>query len=191
MATNQTSVQEKANALFMVYLMMGPERSLENLLDVCTDYGLKTSISALKQYSAKYNWQERLRETQNVVEVKERDDRVGMVVEMNARQARLGQAMQTLANQGLGRASRNLEQLSARDSVYLGDIGSKIERLAMGEATTRQEITNQMISPIIYNIVTMFQQVNVLDDREQRKREFAMGCDAILEQLVGPLDEIE
>ena len=61
----------------------------------------------------------------------------------------------------------------------------------MGDATTRQEITNQMISPIIYNIVTMFQQVNVLDDREQRKREFAMGCDAILEQLVGPLDEIE
>ena len=47
-----------------------------------------------------------------------------------------------------------------------------------------------MISPIVYNIVTMFQQVNLIEDKEQRQREFALGCDAILEQAVGSLEEV-
>ena len=99
--------------------------------------------------------------------------------------------MQNLSGRGLARIRDNITQLSARDSVMLGDVGSKLERLARGEATTRQEITNQMISPVIYNIVTMFQQVNLLEDREERQREFALGCDSILEQAVGPLDETQ
>ena len=189
MATNQTSVQEKANALFMVYLMMGPSRTLERLFEVCTDYGLKTSISALKQYSVKYNWQDRLQQTNDIVSIKTADNHASIIMEMNDRQSRLGKAMQGLAAVGLQQAERNPARLSPRDAVHLGDVGSKLERLAKGEATTRQEITNQMISPIVYNIVTMFQQVNMLPDPEQRQRQFAIGCDEILEQAVGPLED--
>ena len=191
MPINQTSVQQKANALFMVYLMMGPERTLEKLFDICTDYGLKTSISALKQYSVKFDWQSQLQEANQVAQVKQKQDHSNVIMEMNDRQSRLGQAMQNLSGRGLPRIRDNITQLSARDSVMLGDVGSKLERLARGEATTRQEITNQMISPVIYNIVTMFQQVNLLEDREERQREFALGCDSILEQAVGPLDETQ
>ena len=186
---NQTSVQEKADALFMIYLMMGPERTLERLLEVCTEGGLKTSISALKQYSAKYDWQNKLQEANQVVQVKQKQDHANVIMEMNDRQSNLGRVMQNLSGRGLGQLRDNLGQLSARDSVMLGYVGAKLERLARGEATTRQEITNQMISPVIYNIVTMFQQVNLIEDRTERQREFALGCDAILEQAVGPLDE--
>ena len=187
---NQTSVQEKSDAFFMIYMMMGPDRTLEKLLDICTEGGLKTSISALKQYSAKYDWQKKLQEASQVVQVKHKQDHASVISDMNERQARLGQAMQNLSGRGLSQIRDNIGQLSARDSVVLGDVGSKLERLAKGEATTRQEKTNQMISPIVYNIVTMFQQVNLIEDKEQRQREFALGCDAILEQAVGSLEEV-
>jgi hypothetical protein len=189
MAVNQTSVQEKANAIFMVYLMMGPSRTLERLYEVCTDYGLKTSLSALKQYSVKYNWQERLQTASDIVSVKTADNHAAIIMEMNDRQSRLGQAMQAVSSIGLQQARNNPARLSPRDAVHLGDIGSKLERLAKGEATTRQEITNQMISPIVYNIVTMFQQINMIDDREERQRQFAIECDEILEQAVGPIED--
>ena len=70
-------------------------------------------------------------------------------------------------------------------------MGSRLERLARGEATTRQAVAHEMISPVIYNIVQLFQQINIYEDVEQRQREFAVGCDVILEQAVGPLGGVD
>ena len=107
---------------------------------------------------------------------------------MNNRQAQLGTALQGLGYKGVQSLSARINEMSFGDAGGLIERGVKVERMAMGEATTRQEITHQTVSPIVYNIVTMFQQVNQYESAEQREREFAIGCDAILEQAVGPLD---
>jgi hypothetical protein len=179
----------RADSFFIFFSLMGIDRSLEKLHSYVTEMGLNISLTSLKRYSAKYNWQERLQEVQTRKVERMEEHVAGDVVEMNINQAKLGYAMQGIAGMGLTLVKKNPAVMSPRDAVHMADIGSKIERLARGEATTRQEITNQLVSPIIYNIVTMFQQVNQIKDPEQREREFAISCDAILEQSVGQLEE--
>ena len=187
--SNQLAAQQRAEAFFDIYMMLGSERSLTKLQTILADGGLEISLNTLKTYSSDHNWQLRIQEAQKIAQTQQGTKEVGIISEMNDRQSNLGKAMQLLSSRGIREAAGNLSQLTVRDSVSLADVGVKLERLARGEATTRQEVANQMISPVIYNIVNMFQQINVYDDRDERMREFAKGCDAILAQTVGPLVE--
>ena len=63
--------------------------------------------------------------------------------------------------------------------------GIKLERLAEGEATDRHELTVQIVEPLVRQIVTLFQQVNVGDDATRRLRDFGLGADRIIEQSFG------
>ena len=58
--------------------------------------------------------------------------------------------------------------------------GIKLERLAEGEATDRHEMTVQIVEPLVRQIITLFEQVNLVDDPEARSRQFAIGADAII-----------
>ena len=58
--------------------------------------------------------------------------------------------------------------------------GIKLERLAEGEATDRHELTVQIVEPLLRQIVTLFEQVNMMDDASARARQFAIGADAII-----------
>ena len=51
------------------------------------------------------------------------------------RQQRIGKDMQNLAERGILMLNEDITTLSAQDVVKLSDIGVKIERLALGNAT--------------------------------------------------------
>ena len=69
--------------------------------------------------------------------------------EMDERQARLGVAMQSLAREKLEVIDPYRHALSVHDAIALMRVGTDIERLARGQATTRAELTVQMLNPVI------------------------------------------
>jgi hypothetical protein len=88
--------------------------------------------------------------------------------------------MQGIAGKGLTLVKDNPSVMSPRDAIHMADIGSKIERLARGEATDRHELTVQIVEPLVRQIVALFEQVNVLVDENARARQFAIGADSII-----------
>ena len=70
--------------------------------------------------------------------------------------------------------------MTFNDAGVLIERGGKVERLAMGEATDRRELTVQIVEPLVRQIVALFEQVNVLVDENARARQFAIGADSII-----------
>ena len=189
--SRRDTATKRAESLMLLYHALGPTRSLERLARYIAGLGLRTSLKTLKTYSANYDWQARIRELDQAQVESQQAEHIQLVAEMNNNQARLGAALQNVSVQGLRHISQNPTTMTPRDTGYLAEVGSRLERLARGEATTRQAVAHEMISPVIYNIVQLFQQINIYEDVEQRQREFAVGCDVILEQAVGPLGGVD
>lgn len=186
----QTKVQNRAEYFFTAYYALGRSRSLTGLHDILTGLGLRISLTTLKNYSSKYDWLDRakkLDQEQLLKENHETNQLTQRVVEMNDRQATAGRALQQMGLRGLAQLAP--QGLTANDVGSMVERGVKIERLASGEATSRQEVAVQMVAPIIREMVVLFQQVNHFSDEEQRTKEFAIGADLILERVFGPLQE--
>jgi hypothetical protein len=171
--------------MMLLYHAMGPSRSLERLHRYVSGIGLDTSLKTLKTYSAQYDWQSRIRDLDEQQAQTQRAEHLQTITEMNHNQARLGAALQNVSAMSLRNISLN-PVLTPRDTGYLAEIGSRLERLARGEATTRQEITSQVLTPVVNNIVVLFNRVNDIEDPDQRRVEFGVGADAIIEQVNGP-----
>ena len=71
--------------------------------------------------------------------------------------------------------------LSVREAIHLLRVGTDIERLARGQATTRAELTVQVLNPVINELVALFAEVNVIEDPDTRTRVYATKADAIVE----------
>ena len=65
-------------------------------------------------------------------------------------------------------------------------MGADIERLARGQATTKAELTVQMLDPLIRELVALFAEVNVIEDPDTRTRVYAIKADAIVEAYALP-----
>ena len=59
-------------------------------------------------------------------------------------------------------------------------------RLARGQATTRAELTVQMLDPVIRELVALFAEVNVIEDADTRRDVWATKADAIVETYALP-----
>ena len=68
-----------------------------------------------------------------------------------------------------------------RDAIALLRVGTDIERLARGQATTRAELTIQMLNPVINEFVALFAEVNVIEGHDTRSSVWATKADAIVE----------
>jgi hypothetical protein len=185
--SRRDTATKRAESLMLIYHALGPTRSLERLARYITGLGLGTSLKTLKTYSANYEWQVRIRELDQAQAESQQAEHLQLISEMNSNQARLGAALQSVSALSLRNISVN-PILSARDTGYLAEVGSRLERLARGEATTRQEVAVQMVAPLIQNIVVLFQDINAIPDPARRLREFGMGADRILEEAIGPLE---
>ena len=130
----------------------------------------------MKAYSVRYNWQARAELADGVQTAVEL---ANVPREMDERQARLGVAMQELAREKL--EVIDPYRLSVRDAVHLLRVGTDIERLARGQATTRAELSVQMLNPIINELVALFAEVNVIEDPDTRLGVWATKADAIVE----------
>ena len=69
-----------------------------------------------------------------------------------------------------------------------GEITYGIERLAMGEATSRSEVINDTLTAIVKDIIALFLTVNQRTDRDDRTREFGTGAHAIIWRHVPALE---
>ena len=181
--------KQRSDAYFDIYMMMGPQRSIEKLHKVLADSGLRIALNTLKNYSAKHGWQVRLEEAQAQLAAQLASRDVQLIEDMNTKPAQLGAAMQSVSSSKIDAIALDPTQMTPRDAGYLGDVGAKLERLARGEATSRQELQVQVIAPVVQNIVQLFQQVNTIEDPDRRLLEFGLGADRILEQSAGNLIE--
>jgi hypothetical protein len=68
-----------------------------------------------------------------------------------------------------------------RDAIHLMRVGTDIERLARGQATTKAELSVQMLNPVINELVALFAEVNVIEGPNTRLGVWATKADAIVE----------
>jgi len=65
-------------------------------------------------------------------------------------------------------------------------VGTDIERLARGQATTRAELTVQVLNPVINELVALSAEVNVIENAATRLDVWATKADAIVETYALP-----
>ena len=188
---NDASV--KAAFLFAHYVELGVDRSLALLQKRCRISGVEIGSSTLEEYSTKFHWQDRLAAIEEEAH-KVNDERlVQTIADMNRDQALIGRGLRTWAGNQLG-----MLQLSGyvaktgQEVAATAKVGVEIERLAMGEATSRSEVINDTLTAIVKDIIALFLAVNQLTDRDDRTREFGTGADAIIARHVPALEgEVE
>ena len=178
---NQGAAQRRAESFYLVYAALGPSRSLTKLQKTLADLGLRISANTLKSYSARYNWQHRAELVDGAHSAVEL---ATVPREMDERQGRLAVAMQALAREKL--ESIDPLHLSVRDAIHLLRVGTDIERLTRGQATTRAELTVQVLDPVIRELVALFAEVNIIEDPDTRTRIYAIKADAIVEAYAPP-----
>jgi len=158
---DRPTVKEKSDGFFDVYMMMGPERSLEKLHNILTETGLRVALTTLKNYSVKYDWQGRIRAADQAASAKHDEERMADLHEMNKKQADLGAAAQRIAGLGMRNTFDRLQidptfQLTVSDTARLMTEGSKLERLARGEVTDRTEARIHAYTVVVDQIVQVF-----------------------------------
>lgn len=189
----QPLTQARADAAFMLYWQMGPERSLEKLADIGATLGLRGSLKTLKRWSADFRWQARLIEFDAKAAERIEERVIGDVVEMNSRQALLGRSMQAIAKKRLDLFNEVPATLDAADVARMAEVGTKLERLAMGEVTERRQVMLSILNVVIRPLCELFGQVNGLPDEQERLRRFAIGADDVVDRylIAGPAGTTE
>jgi len=183
--------KEKADMLFMVYKMMGPERSLFKLAEFCTAVGLKVSEKTLKLYSAKFEWQRRLLEL-NAKEVEQKEKSlVTQIEQMNAQHAQFARGLLALAAAGLTHHQQRMTvtpqggrslALDIDEVIALFKAAQSGERLARGQATSRVEVWLDVAATVVREFGLIFLSVNSLPDENERKAEFIRLSDEMMKR---------
>ena len=149
--------------------------------------GLSVALNTIKNYSANYNWQQRIRDAHNQAQAQADETRFETLGEMNTRQAQLGEAAQRLGGIYIRNIFDRLRddpasvQGSPADIARLMSEGSRLERLARGEVTSRTEAHAYAYTVMVNQIIEVFANVVqqhalpqvVIDD-------FAAGADAVV-----------
>lgn len=178
--------EEKANYLFLIYKQMGADRSLKKLGEYAGAVGVKISANTLERYSSKFEWQKKLIEQQAADQERNEKDVTAIVTKMNDRQAQLGQALQIVAQASI---QPMLDKIKANTSLKLKPFeiaafvrtGQITERLARGQATSREEIKVEIMNVIINEFAVIFLSVNTIDDPEVRKQEYVRRFNELLQ----------
>lgn len=114
---------------------------------------LGSSISLVQKYSMRFNWRSRAEAYDDYVERELREKNESEIRKMNKLHAKAGRKLTEKALCGL--ASVNAKALSALDIVRMFDIGVKIERLARGQSTERQQIDGRVEQQHSGGVVTV------------------------------------
>ena len=185
----RTDTADRAELMFALYVELGASRSLDLLRRRLAEVGIVISDTTLGTYSADFHWQDRL----VAIEAKARDANderlVQSIADMNRDQALIGRGLQTWAGSQLGILQRSgYVAKTGQEVAATAKVGVEIERLAMGEATSRSEVINDTLTAIVKDIIALFLAVNQLTDRDDRTREFGTGADAIIGRHVPALE---
>jgi hypothetical protein len=183
----QAMTDERAEALFALYVRMGPTRSLDDLVAAARAVGAKLSLTTVKRYSTRYGWTARLPQVESEA-LAARDLAAPVVEQMNARQAHIGEAISGLAMDAITAAHKAgrgaVSEIHPRDAARMAEIGVRIERLARGEVTSRAEMIRTVYGRMLVEVWELFASVNDLEDAYERRRRYALGVDALAERYV-------
>ena len=124
---------------FDVYWRLGAERSVERLHGVLSAQGKTPSLRTLYDWSRRYRWQERLARLEEEAKRSEDDAHVQALREMYERQGKEALLLQQRGAEWL--AGMTDEKVTADAAIRAVVEGARLERLARGEPTDRQEIS--------------------------------------------------
>ena len=183
----QPSAKNNHDAVYAVYLMMGHDRSLSKLNSVLANLGLNMTLNTLKNYSARYDWQQRLRNAEQSAQAQKQEQDTARLISMNERQAGLGELSQRLAAHYLKQtfdrvmADPAAVQGTSQDIARLIESGSRLERMARGEVTNRTEARVQAYSVMVSQISEVFVNVARAQDlAPDAIEDFTRGADAVV-----------
>jgi hypothetical protein len=133
---------------FELYLALGPGRSVETLNRALAGdpgrYGFRRapSLRSLYAWSARFSWQERLADLEAQALEAAGEAWVEAIRVMNERQAKMALAIQQKGVQAL--SGIDPSSVGFPDAVRAIVEGARLERLARGEATERQDMQGDM-----------------------------------------------
>ena len=179
----------RADLLFLVYALLGKDRSLRLVSERAEMVGVKVSNSTVENYSAKYHWGDRLAEVDAQAVTETQHALIRTVAEMNEGQAVAGHAFQAWAMENAAALRAAGATLDVKDIVAVYRAGVDSERNALGEPTSRTEHTIVSINAMVAEIGTVFLRANDLTDADDRAREYAQGADAALKLLGSELSD--
>ena len=128
----------RAYAMLWLYMSMGPRRTLAA---VAASQGL--SPGWLRKLSRKRSWPARTAAYDQWVLATEAAENRLARIDMSRRQAALGAAMQSRANEGL--QGLDASSMTAFEVAALAKTGTTIERLARGESTENRAVQGGIV----------------------------------------------
>jgi hypothetical protein len=151
----QPNESNKAFAAFVLYLSLGPERSMATVAKK-----LSKSEQLLKRWSAKFDWPARVAAHAAYLAIVEREAQAalarGKSVEWGKRQQQLRETEWEMHEKCIAAARRALTAFLEREKVYANladisrilEVASKLGRLASGMATDKTELSGEDGGPI-------------------------------------------
>ena len=186
-----TGKRARAEAAFAIYAGLGAGRSLRRVQEMQVLLGVKPyALSTLENYSREFDWQRRVQEFDANAAASLEDDAVAAAATMRQRQAQAGALAQQIAMEGLEAFESDpalLQEEGVTALSLLLERGAKLERLARGEVTERNETVTSALHAIVEGISAVFVRVNILPDPDHRAALFGREADRIVNAEIGKL----
>lgn len=184
--------RERAETLFLLYVQIGPDRSLDRLAQLLAGAGWPVSLSTLKRYSSSYEWQRRLLTVDAESAARRHTRAVEAISAQAERHAQLGRVFQSLAARAADARLRDIESLgraSLSAIARAGQAGAELERRAISEQRDRQGAAVEIWNRITLELVPAFLELNALADEEIRTDRFVAALDRIVDGHVRDIAE--
>ena len=124
---------------FSVYWEMGSERSVERLHAAMSAQGKAPTLRTLYEWSRRYHWQRRIAQLEREARKADDEARIQALREMYDRQSKEALLLQQRGAEWLAGMSKG--DATADAAIRAIVEGARLERLARGEPTERQEVT--------------------------------------------------
>lgn len=134
----------KHREAFELYWRLGAERSIERLHAAWSGRTRKAppSLRTLYEWSSRCQWQSRIAKLERDARVAGDEARIAEIKEMQERQAKAGLFLQ---QKGMAWLVATGDEMASPEAAVRAIVeGAKLERLARGEVTERQEVTGEI-----------------------------------------------
>lgn len=182
-----TRREMRAQAFEVIYLGLGPDRSLDRLYEKATELRLEhvPTRTTLAGYSKDFGWVEKAAEFDRQRMSLLREQTLERAIVNDIEHAQFGRAMRLAVEDAL--KGYQHEDWKPNEIARMGREAVNIERLASGQATERREIllpfVNMLTGEIARAFLTSVAAVDLdPDDEAAIADEFARQVDHIIEQ---------
>jgi len=127
---------------FDAYWRLGAERSIERLHAVLTARGRAPTVRTLYEWSRGFRWQDRIARLEREAKRAEDEARLQALREMYERQGKEALLLQQRGTEWL--AGMTKDKATAEAAIRAIVEGARLERLARGEPTERQEVSGDV-----------------------------------------------